>query len=59
MRHRTQHRVRLHALALALALPPALGPGRATPDTTGPAPFSRTSTPSPAGLRGPSGGPRM
>ncbi|MFF8658776.1 hypothetical protein [Streptomyces huasconensis] len=56
MRHRTQHRVRLHALALAL--PPALGPGRATPDTTGPAPSSRTSTPSPAGLLGPGGGPR-
>ncbi|UFQ15038.1 MULTISPECIES: hypothetical protein [Streptomyces] len=57
MRHRTQHRARLHALALAL--PRAPGPGRDTPDTTGPAPSSRTSIPSPAGLRGPSGGPRM
>ncbi|MBM7171616.1 hypothetical protein JQK87_25060 [Streptomyces sp. G44] len=55
MRHRTRlwtrrhrRRTRICALALTLALPLTLGTGCGTPDTTGPAPASRTT--SPAGL---------
>ncbi|MGA4848244.1 hypothetical protein ACOBQB_19040 [Streptomyces sp. G5(2025)] len=56
MRHRTQHQVRL--CALALALPLTLDTGRATPDTIGPAPSSPTSA-SPAGPGGGGGRPRV